>query len=360
MIYLSKCFGFYLRHRCGPRESSYALLQIYRNIETNRKYSSIFNNKLRIECWSEPSNRLHKIRNSRLYHDEGSDLFKYLSDSAPVEIAQKFLVNAHDITGLPWWGSIILTTIMVRSAITLPLAVYQNYIMAKLQNLRLEMPSIVEELKMETAYAMKKFNWTEDQAKLMFKHSLKKQWNNLIIRDNCHPLKSTLLLWIQIPMWVFLSIALRNLTYMLPKQTIDAQIAYNQLSIEGFLWIPNLTDVDHSFILPVALGVLNLAITEIHVMLRINPETKFQKYITNLFRFLSIIMIPISAVVPSALCLYWTTSSVFGIFQNLLLISPKFKRFCKIPETSSEIKNPYEHLLLRIGQKFSAVKSQSK
>lgn len=353
MIFLSKSFGCCVRiSRIKERDRIPQILQ-----SSIRNYSHIFTDKYKKYYEIDTRKKLYR-NTSRFQHTEQNDFFKYLSDSTPVETAQNYLVTFHDISGLPWWGSIILSTIMIRTLITLPLAVYQHYIMAKLQNLRLEMPAIVEELKMETAVAMKRFHWTEEQAKLMFKHSLKKQWNKLIVRDNCHPFKSTLLLWIQIPMWVFISIALRNLTYMLPKQTIEAQITFNQLSLEGFLWMPNLTDFDHSLILPIALGIFNLALTEIHVMLRTNPQSKLQKYITNFFRGLSILMIPVSACVPSALCLYWTTSTLFGLCQNLLLISPKFKRLCRIPQTTSELNKPYEHLLVRIGERFSVFKKK--
>jgi membrane protein insertase Oxa1/YidC/SpoIIIJ len=51
--------------------------------------------------------------------------FKSLSESRPVEFAQEFNENFHDLTGLPWWGSIILSTFIVRSCVTLPLSVYQ-------------------------------------------------------------------------------------------------------------------------------------------------------------------------------------------------------------------------------------------
>lgn len=36
-----------------------------------------------------------------------------------------------------------------------------------------------------------------------------------------------------------------------------------ELSTGGVAWIPNLTDVDHSLILPVLMGVTNLVITEV-------------------------------------------------------------------------------------------------
>lgn len=146
--------------------------------------------------------------------------WKFLSDSSPVLFAQENSVFLHDLTGLPWWATIISTTIILRTAVTLPLAVYQNHILARYENILQEMPAIVKELKMETAYAVKKFSWTEKQARLVYNRSLRKQLKNLIIRDNCHPAKASLLLWVQIPMWICLSASLRNLVYMLPQHSV--------------------------------------------------------------------------------------------------------------------------------------------
>lgn len=54
-----------------------------------------------------------------------SGIFKTLSESAFVKITQDSLLWMHDYTGLPWWSVIVLTTIMMRTAITLPLSLYQ-------------------------------------------------------------------------------------------------------------------------------------------------------------------------------------------------------------------------------------------
>lgn len=101
-----------------------------------------------------------------------SGIFKTLSESVPVSYAQDFVLYVHSSTGLPWWASIILTTVFLRSCLTVPLAIYQNYILAKVENLHAEMPAIVEELKRETAVAIKRFKWDERTAKLMFKRSV--------------------------------------------------------------------------------------------------------------------------------------------------------------------------------------------
>jgi len=40
---------------------------------------------------------------------------------------------------------------------------------------------------------------------------MKRLVQNLYIRDNCHPLKDFVLPWIQIPMWISMSLALRTM-----------------------------------------------------------------------------------------------------------------------------------------------------
>lgn len=52
-------------------------------------------------------------------------IFKTLSESTPVKITQDSLLWVHDYTGLPWWLVIVLTTITMRTMVTLPLFFYQ-------------------------------------------------------------------------------------------------------------------------------------------------------------------------------------------------------------------------------------------
>lgn len=84
------------------------------------------------------------------------------------------------------------------------------------------------------------------------------------MRENCHPAKTFIALWGQIPLWICQSVALRNLVRMMPDPTtLQAQIIYTEMTIGGFGWIPNLTEVDSSYILPFTLGVINLSIIEV-------------------------------------------------------------------------------------------------
>lgn len=61
-----------------------------------------------------------------------------------------------------------------------------------------------------------------------------------------------------------MSVSLRNLVNMLPNpNSLQAQYVYNQMTMEGVSWIPNLIEVDCSYILPVALGVINILNIEV-------------------------------------------------------------------------------------------------
>jgi len=147
---------------------------------------------------------------------------------------------------------------------------------------------------------------------------MKTQWDNLVVRDNCHPLKTTVLLWFQIPLWVCVSVSIRNLVYMLPVPDMNASVIFSELSMGGFSFIPNLTVPDQSWIFPVTLGILNLAIIEVSYstllfqmvkqqglqlqLLSRSPTSetgRMQKVLTNIFRAVSLVMIPIGASVPS-------------------------------------------------------------
>ncbi|KAK5640170.1 hypothetical protein RI129_010981 [Pyrocoelia pectoralis] len=101
-----------------------------------------------------------------------SGIFRIISESTPVEYLQKFVINVHDTTGLPWWATIVCTTVFLRSTITVPLALYQHYILAKVHNTQKELIEISKELKKEVAVAIKLYDWDEKTAKYNYKRSV--------------------------------------------------------------------------------------------------------------------------------------------------------------------------------------------
>lgn len=57
--------------------------------------------------------------------------YESIAESTPVCLTEQLLVSTQQITGLPWWASIVCTTLALRTAVTLPLGVYQTIIIAK-------------------------------------------------------------------------------------------------------------------------------------------------------------------------------------------------------------------------------------
>lgn len=65
------------------------------------------------------------IQQRRNYTNETvAGFWKTLSHSTPVAYVQEGLLHIHDYSGLPWWATIVLSTVVFRTAVTLPLAIY--------------------------------------------------------------------------------------------------------------------------------------------------------------------------------------------------------------------------------------------
>ncbi|XP_036783427.2 cytochrome c oxidase assembly protein COX18, mitochondrial isoform X2 [Manis pentadactyla] len=275
--------------------------------------------------------------------------YEALATSAPVQGTEQMLLCAHTATGLPWWGSILLTTVALRGAVTLPLAAYQHYILAKVENLQPEIKNMSRHLNQEVAIRVDQLGWSKKVARLTYLKNMRRLVSELYVRDNCHPFKATVLVWIQLPMWIFMSVALRNFsTGTTHSEGFSVQ---EQLATDGVLWFPDLTALDSTWILPVSVGVINLLIVEIFALQKIGMS-HFQTYITYFVRAVCVLMIPIAATVPSSIVLYWLCSSFMGLSQNLLLRSPRFRQLCRIPLTKSDSDTPYKDLFAAFYAKF--------
>ncbi|NP_001279727.1 mitochondrial inner membrane protein COX18-like [Callorhinchus milii] len=267
--------------------------------------------------------------------------YEGLADSPPIQLIQDLLTNVHQVTGLPWWATIMFTTVALRTSITIPLAVYQMYIIAKVENLQPEIAKLAKQLRYEVSVRAKQLEWSEKVTRFQFRKNLSRIVSELYVRDNCHPFKATLLIWVQLPLWICISIALRNLSVM--ASDAAAAPAIQSLASGGVLWFPDLTLPDSTWIMPIFLGLINLLIVEIFA-LRKMEKSKIQKYATYMIRSISVIMVPIAATVPSSMALYWLTSSWAGLGQNLLLRSPTIRALCRIPKMKSDSDTPFRDL----------------
>ncbi|XP_032863668.2 cytochrome c oxidase assembly protein COX18, mitochondrial [Tyto alba] len=273
--------------------------------------------------------------------------YEWLAQSAPVQGTEAGLAALQAAAGLPWWAAIVGGAALLRTAVTLPLAAQQGRILAKLENLQPEIKKLAEHLRYEVSVRGKQLGWSEKVARFYFKKNLRRIITELYVRDNCHPFKATLLVWVQVPMWICVSLALRNCSVGATGSEVQ-----EQFSVGGALWFTDLTAPDSTWILPVVLGIVNLLIVEIFALQK-TEVSRFQKLATNFFRVVSVVMIPVAATVPSSMALYWLSSSFMGLSHNLLLRSPTFRRLCCIPRTKSDSDTPYRDIVSALATKYS-------
>lgn len=271
-----------------------------------------------------------------------SGLYAGLSHSAPVHLCEQVLVTVHELSACPWWLSIAAATLSVRTLITLPLAAYQLIIISKVEGLQSEISQLAKRLRYEVSVKASEKGWTGKHTQFQFKKNLRRLVSELYIRDNCHPFKASLLVWVQLPLWISFSLALRNMS-------LYPSVVQDQLAAGGILWCSDLTMPDSTWILPICLGLTNLMIVEMFSLQRATTS-RFQGTILNTIRVFSVVMIPIAASVPSSIALYWLTSSLVGFGHNLLLRSPRMHKLLGVRTSGSQ--TPYRDLLSAFMTKF--------
>ncbi|XP_065220937.1 cytochrome c oxidase assembly protein COX18, mitochondrial [Planococcus citri] len=287
---------------------------------------------------------------------ESDSIIRLIAESKLVYHVQDSLVKFHDYTGLSWWSTIIVAAITVRTIFVLPLAIHQHSIAAKLEQVHKAMDTTVKaEVTKLVNDLSKQHNWSSKKMSQEYKRMMSERRQQKIIENNCHPAKTSLIVLIQAPVWLGFSSALRNLVYMFPSQDTHAQFMYLQMKLSSFLWLSNLTIPDPTLTLPICLAIVNLSVLQVNYLAR-KKQKGFGKIILNFVRCFTLYIAYVSSTVPSAISLYWLTSSCYGLCQNIILTNPKVKKLLGIPITESTRKNPFGHSYKRIQNVFKFFK----
>ncbi|KAI7902832.1 60Kd inner membrane protein-domain-containing protein [Cokeromyces recurvatus] len=238
-----------------------------------------------------------------------------LCNFTPVGGLEAMFEYIHVYSGLPWWGTIAVATVIIRSAL-LPLMIKIQRNNAKLMNINPEVTRIMNNLKEAQAtgdtLAVSKYS---SQIQTLFK------------KNKCHPLKSMGLPLIQMPVMISFFMAIRGM----------AEIPVPGLQDQGLWWFTDLAAKDPYYILPVVSAAGVMAVLEAGTEAgAANPQSKGMK---NFFRGLSVVMVPFTAWMPSGVFIYWITSNFFSIGQILALKNPTIREFLNIPKL---VKKPEE------------------
>ncbi|MBF0406127.1 MAG: YidC/Oxa1 family insertase periplasmic-domain containing protein [Candidatus Riflebacteria bacterium] len=176
---------------------------------------------------------------------------------------------------IPNYGlSIILLTLVVR-AILYPLTVKQTKSMVQMQKIQ----PMVQDLKDRYRDDTQKFN--EEVLKLYQKH-------------NVNPLGGCLPMLLQLPVLI----ALYN--------TINIAV---ELRKSSFLWMADLSKADPLLLLPISIAAL------MYYQQTLTPNVDPQQQ--QMMSFMPMFMFVVTWYLPSGLLVYWFTSSVIGLFQQI-------------------------------------------
>ncbi|TRY78944.1 hypothetical protein TCAL_05000 [Tigriopus californicus] len=265
--------------------------------------------------------------------------------SYPVTSMAEALAYVHDTTGCSWAGTIVGAAVFLRFGLLLPAQVTSQKVAAKRVLLHKEMDSqLIPELQRATAFLSKERGWSEEMAKKKFNRAQRLMVKEKIIEKNCAASKLFLPFMIQIPIWITLSLAVRFL----------------ELSREGTMAFPNLTLADPTFILPLTVGLGFLLNNEINAS-RHHQDIIPKGFLTiapNIVRVFSLWMTFVATIVPSAIALYWSASSLAALAVTLIAMSPRFRALVRIPKIPEYPDKPYSNVWINWGNKLRRLRAR--
>ncbi len=208
-----------------------------------------------------------------------------------VDVLGVVLLYFHDALGAPWWLSIALLTVVVRTLL-FPLTVKQVKSMRAMQDLRPEM---------ERIRAQYRDNRQKQQEEIM----------RLYQERKINPLGGCLPILVQMPIFIGIFYVIRQFGgYSLGGRTIPPQ--YPSFHEGGLMWFQNLSVADPYYILPILSALTMLAATEITAH-NIDPQQRW------LMRLLPIGITVFLFNFPAGLFVYWITSNLVTLTQNYII-----------------------------------------
>ncbi|KAI5964331.1 COX18 [Candida pseudojiufengensis] len=256
--------------------------------------------------------------------------------------------NLHEFTGLPWWALIPITTFTLRSIWTLPLAIIQRKRIQKQSSLKPIISAMGPILRMNLAKKVSNANkviqnpqtdettratlapmtnMTYEQILLLSTKETRKRQKQLFKKYNVQLWKNFILPVFQIPLWVIMSITMRDLSGWSSWDNLHNKALDPTLYSEGCLWFQDLAVADPTHVFPLILGVISLCNIEWTFktldLARLTQKLKYRPTITdaiaNFSRLSIVFMMAISIHAPAALVLYWISSQFYSLIQNIVM-----------------------------------------
>ncbi len=218
----------------------------------------------------------------------------------------------HYSAGVPWWLSIVILTVIVRSLL-FPLTIKQVKSMRAMQDLKPDMDKI------RAQYSNNRQKQQEELMKLYQERSV-------------NPLGGCLPILVQMPIFITMFYVIRSFGNTHPD-----------FSSGGILWFQNLSVMDPYYLLPVMSAVTMFAASEITAK-NLDPQQRW------LMRILPVVFTVFLLNFPAGLFMYWITSNLVTLVQNYLIYhhgpgkrSPDLNSKSAQPARNTQEKGKKEH-----------------
>ncbi len=186
----------------------------------------------------------------------------------------------YNLTGI-WGVAIILLTVVVK-VLTLPLTFKQMRSMKKMREIQPELTAL------KTKYADDRVRQAQEM-------------QALFQRAGVNPLAGCLPMLIQLPIWIAL--------YAMLNTAVE-------LYREPFLWLPDLTEQDPYYVLPLAMGAL------MYFQMKIQPSGVDNEQAKMMAWMMPIIFTVMMLFLPSGLCVYIFANVLLSLVQTVIQLRP--------------------------------------
>jgi inner membrane protein COX18 len=234
----------------------------------------------------------------------------------------------HSITCLPWAYTIPIAALTIRTAFVLPVTYYSRRNAQKQATLTPLISAWQHSLRKEAIEEVGHLGPVMAQSTLLKKTRQKR--SEIYHTFNCGQWKAGLLPLVQIPVWLMAIETLRRMcgkeAGLLgmaaglfrgdePTNMVETGLPIEQsFATEGALWFPDLLAPDPHMVLPFMLSgaiLLNLS--------NANEHTVWQKRIVRSLKLVGLALGPLTLQFPSALLIYWISSSMLAYTQSVVL-----------------------------------------
>lgn len=271
--------------------------------------------------YTSSKSKFFSIVNRRSY--TSIDSLKLAVESLPSiqQIVQSKMFELHDFSGLPWWLTLVTSTVFVRISL-LPLVRLQANSILKLSKAGPDLSILYQLLvKRHQIESLPIFNSLQ-----LFGIFLKGSFASFRLHEVSI---TSLLLYPTINISAFV-------TYILSLREIIFGPNSAQFEDGGFSWFLDLTEKDPTLVLP----LLSISLSYLAIGYSFHQSKGKQNYYVTLFQdglqCLLIICIPLYMQLPCGVFCYLIPSSIFSLIQTRLFRTPSFRRFIRLHDNETK------------------------